>query len=61
MVQAALPKAMVNWKAVHYVSYLAVLFFALEPSYIHPDEHFQSLEVLTSEFDARCPRPESLN
>jgi hypothetical protein len=43
--------AMVNWKIVHYFSYLAVVFFALEPSYIHPDEHFQSLGVLTSECD----------
>lgn len=30
----------------HYVGYLLGLFFALEPSYIHPDEHFQSIEIL---------------
>lgn len=42
---------MVNWKVVHYLSYIAVLFFALEPSYIHPDEHFQSLEVLTRTYN----------
>lgn len=41
----------VDWKLVHKLSYLLVLFFALEPSYIHPDEHFQSLEVLTSKSD----------
>jgi phosphatidylinositol glycan class Z len=39
-----------NWRFVHYLSYLAAAFFALEPSYIHPDEHFQSLQVLTSKY-----------
>lgn len=39
---------MLNWKTIHYLSYLALIFFALEPSYIHPDEHFQSLEILQS-------------
>ncbi|SCU95228.1 LADA_0G14378g1_1 [Lachancea dasiensis] len=35
-----------NFKTVHILSYLVGLFFALEPSYIHPDEHFQSMEIL---------------
>ncbi|SCU88615.1 LANO_0D02608g1_1 [Lachancea nothofagi CBS 11611] len=39
-----------NLKAVHILGYLAGLFFALEPSYIHPDEHFQSLEILAQHF-----------
>ncbi|KAH3682334.1 hypothetical protein WICPIJ_006706 [Wickerhamomyces pijperi] len=37
---------MLNWKTIHYLSYLALIYFLLEPSYIHPDEHFQSFEVL---------------
>lgn len=37
---------MSNWKSFHYVCYAAVALLVFEPSYIHPDEHFQSLEVL---------------
>ncbi|SCU83255.1 LAFA_0D02564g1_1 [Lachancea sp. 'fantastica'] len=37
-------------RLVHILGYLAGLFFALEPSYIHPDEHFQSLEILAHRF-----------
>ncbi|SCV04486.1 LAME_0H18822g1_1 [Lachancea meyersii CBS 8951] len=37
-------------RTVHIVGYLVGLFFALEPSYIHPDEHFQSLEILAHLF-----------
>ncbi|CUS24140.1 LAQU0S14e01024g1_1 [Lachancea quebecensis] len=33
-------------KTWHVLGYLFGLIFALEPSYIHPDEHFQSLEIM---------------
>ncbi|CAR24718.1 glycosylphosphatidylinositol-alpha 1,2 mannosyltransferase [Lachancea thermotolerans CBS 6340] len=33
-------------KTWHVLGYLFGLIVALEPSYIHPDEHFQSLEVM---------------
>ncbi|ODQ60139.1 glycosyltransferase family 22 protein [Wickerhamomyces anomalus NRRL Y-366-8] len=41
---------MADWKTFHYISYALLFYFALEPSYIHPDEHFQSFEVLTNKF-----------
>ncbi|SCW02863.1 LAFE_0F15940g1_1 [Lachancea fermentati] len=37
---------MINLQIWHYLGYLIGLFVALEPSYIHPDEHFQSLGIL---------------
>ncbi|CEP62895.1 glycosylphosphatidylinositol-alpha 1,2 mannosyltransferase LALA0_S06e06304g [Lachancea lanzarotensis] len=37
-------------RLIHILGYLVGLFFALEPSYIHPDEHFQSLEILAHHF-----------
>ncbi|KAH3679563.1 hypothetical protein WICMUC_000896 [Wickerhamomyces mucosus] len=39
---------MINWRTIHYISYIALIFFAFEPSYLHPDEHFQTFEVLTN-------------
>ncbi|KAK6464479.1 GPI mannosyltransferase 4 [Scheffersomyces coipomensis] len=37
-----------NWRALFFISIGLRFFFALSNSYIHPDEHFQSLEVLTN-------------
>ena len=34
---------------LRYVAYLFGILIALQPSYIHPDEHFQSLEVVASQ------------
>ncbi|ODV78941.1 glycosyltransferase family 22 protein [Suhomyces tanzawaensis NRRL Y-17324] len=37
----------VNWRLVYFLSIGLRFVFALSNSYIHPDEHFQSLEVLS--------------
>lgn len=37
-----------NWRLVYFISIGLRFVFALSNSYIHPDEHFQSLEVMTS-------------
>ncbi|KAH6918028.1 GPI mannosyltransferase 4 [Coprinopsis sp. MPI-PUGE-AT-0042] len=37
------------WKLAYAVLLVARLFFALSPSYIHPDEHFQGPEVVAGE------------
>ncbi len=33
------------WRRTYLVLLLIRVYFALSPSYIHPDEHFQGLEV----------------
>ncbi|ODV95773.1 hypothetical protein PACTADRAFT_75001 [Pachysolen tannophilus NRRL Y-2460] len=37
-----------NWRNIYILSVPARFFFALQPSYLHPDEHFQNFEVLTN-------------
>ena len=34
------------WRRVYLLLVLVRLYFALSPSYIHPDEHFQGPEVI---------------
>ena len=36
----------IMWRRVYFLLVLVRLYFALSPSYIHPDEHFQSPEVI---------------
>ena len=36
------------WRRVYLVLVAVRLYFALQPSYIHPDEHFQGPEVIAS-------------
>ncbi|KAL4980253.1 GPI mannosyltransferase 4 [Aspergillus desertorum] len=54
------------WRRTYLLLFLIRAYFALSPSYIHPDEHFQGLEVfagrilsypsqLTWEFTSECP------
>lgn len=38
---------MLNWRFVYFLTIGLRFVFALSNSYIHPDEHFQSLEVVT--------------
>ncbi|CCD23790.1 glycosylphosphatidylinositol-alpha 1,2 mannosyltransferase NDAI_0C01290 [Naumovozyma dairenensis CBS 421] len=38
------------YRPLQYFLYLIGIIIALQPSYIHPDEHFQSLEILTIRF-----------
>jgi phosphatidylinositol glycan class Z len=33
------------WRRTYLLLLLVRIYFALSPSYVHPDEHFQSLEV----------------
>lgn len=47
-----------NWRLAYFISIGLRFVFALSNSYIHPDEHFQSLEVMTSRilgFSANIP------
>ncbi|CAI5756372.1 unnamed protein product [Candida verbasci] len=37
-----------NWRYIYLFSILLRIYFCLSNSYIHPDEHFQSLEVLSN-------------
>ncbi|SCU88573.1 LAMI_0D10594g1_1 [Lachancea mirantina] len=39
-------------KKLHFLGLLLGLFFALEPSYIHPDEHFQGLNIVLSKISS---------
>lgn len=34
------------WRRIYLVLLLVRLYFALSPSYLHPDEHFQGPEVI---------------
>lgn len=38
------------WRRVYLFLALVRLYFALSPSYIHPDEHFQGPEVIAGMF-----------
>lgn len=39
-----------NWRQVYVLTIILRFVFGLSNSYIHPDEHFQNFEVLTSKF-----------
>jgi GPI mannosyltransferase 4 len=43
------------WKLVYLLTLLIRVFFALRPSYIHPDEVFQGPEVIAGEFRLHPP------
>lgn len=34
------------WRRVYFLLLLVRIYFALSPSYLHPDEHFQGPEVI---------------
>ena len=36
------------WRRLYLLLLAVRLYFALQPSYIHPDEHFQGPEVMAS-------------
>lgn len=38
------------WRRTYLVLIIVRLYFALSPSYIHPDENFQGPEVIAGEF-----------
>lgn len=37
------------WRRIYLALVVVRLYFALSPSYIHPDEHFQGPEVIAGE------------
>ena len=41
------------WRRVYLLLLAVRLYFALQPSYIHPDEHFQGPEVIAGESKSR--------
>ena len=41
------------WRRLYLALILVRLYFALSPSYIHPDEHFQGPEVVAGEMPIR--------
>ena len=43
------------WRRLYFILILVRLYFALSPSYIHPDEHFQGPEVIAGEFPPKAP------
>lgn len=45
------------WRRLYLVLVLVRLYFALSPSYLHPDENFQGPEVIAGEF---LPPPKRL-
>lgn len=51
-----------NWRAIYITSIVARFYFATTNSYIHPDEHFQSLQVVSAKFlNYNCPSPWEFN
>jgi phosphatidylinositol glycan class Z len=42
------------WRRVYLFLVLVRLYFALSPSYIHPDENFQGPEVIAGEYLSCC-------
>lgn len=43
------------WRRAYLLLVLVRLYFALQPSYIHPDEHFQGPEVVAGASPPRRP------
>jgi len=41
---------------VHLLLVLVGLYFALSPSYIHPDEHFQGPEIIAGRYSRALSR-----
>jgi hypothetical protein len=42
------------WRRAYLFLVLVRLYFALSPSYLHPDENFQGPEVIAGKFFPRC-------
>jgi hypothetical protein len=43
------------WRRVYFLLILVRVYFALSPSYLHPDENFQGPEVIAGMYIARAP------
>lgn len=41
------------WRRIYFLLILVRVYFALSPSYLHPDENFQGPEVIAGMF-AKC-------
>lgn len=52
----ALPTHHAMWRRLYLFLLLVRVYFALSPSYIHPDEHFQGLEVIAGTVFQASPR-----
>lgn len=44
------------WRRAYLLLALVRLYFALSPSYLHPDENFQGPEVIAGTFYSPSPR-----
>lgn len=42
------------WRRVYFLLILVRIYFALSPSYLHPDENFQGPEVIAGTTALRC-------
>ena len=42
------------WRRTYLLLVLVRLWFALSPSYLHPDENFQGPEVIAGKTDSLC-------
>ena len=45
------------WRRLYLLLLLVRFYFALSPSYIHPDEHFQGVEVIAGTLRPSAPQP----
>jgi phosphatidylinositol glycan class Z len=41
------------WRRVYFLLILVRIYFALSPSYLHPDENFQGPEVIAGTYATR--------
>lgn len=48
------------WRRTYLLLVLVRLWFALSPSYLHPDENFQGPEVIAGESFYACPKNSAL-
>lgn len=48
------------WRRIYLLLILVRLYFALSPSYLHPDENFQGPEVIAGTFPAQSKQPSQL-
>ena len=42
------------WRRIYFLLILVRVYFALSPSYLHPDENFQGPEVIAGELSTRA-------
>jgi phosphatidylinositol glycan class Z len=52
--QRRIQSAVTMWRRVYFLLILVRIYFALSPSYLHPDENFQGPEVIAGMAALHC-------